>query len=274
MFSRNLFAGTWRLWRAPIGWWAVGLFLYVFADGWLVSIVARNLDVSELMASMPNAMLQTFMGAGAAPELARGAYGGFLFYFGGVFFGSGPIFAALFAMFVAPALLAGEWERGSLDALLARPVSRRAYGLTRFAVFSLATILVALVVFVAHVLVIGPIAGFSVPVNGVAEATGAWGLMALAFGAVGFLVAAATLRPAAGTGAVLALLLLMLVLNVAGLTSEAARPLGDLSLFKYWRPSEMLFRGTADAAIYVLSAGIAIVGLAVAALVFERRDLV
>ena len=274
MFSPDLFRGTLRIWRTPFVWWPIGLFLYVFVDGWLISVIARSLNVAEVMSAMPDVMLQTFMGTGASPDLARGPYGGFLFYFSGVFLGIGPILAALFAMFIAPGLLAGEWERGTLDTLLARPLPRRAYVLTRFAVFVAVATTTALVVLLAHVLVIGPIAAFDVPLRGVLLALLAWWLIAVAFGAIGFLIAAARLSAGAGSAAVLALLLAMLVLNVAALTSDAARPLAEISFFKHWRPLDMLFKEVAEAAAFALPAGVAVLGLAAAVLVFERRDLI
>ena len=274
MFSPDLFRRTLRIWRTPFVWWPIGLFFYVFVDGWLVSVVARSVNVGELFSSMPNVMLQTFMGAGASAELARGQYGGFLVYFSGVFLGIGPILAAIFAMFLAPGLLAREWERGTLDTLLARPLPRRAYVLTRFAVFALAATTTALVVVVAHVLVIGPIAGFEVPVRGVLLALLAWWLVTLAFGAIGFLVAAARLSPGAGSAAIIGVLLAMLVLNVAGLTSDAARPLAELSFFKHWRPADMLFKEVAEGAALAYYAGVTAIALVAATLVFERRDFV
>ena len=273
MFSANLFVGTLRIWRTPIVWWPIGLFLYVFVDGWLVSIVAQTVNVGELFSSLPNVFLQLFAGAGASADLARGAYGGFLFYFNGVFFGIGPILAALYAMFFAPGLLAGEWDRGTLDTLLSRPLTRRAYVLTRFAVFVAVTAVIAVVIFLAHVLVIGPVAGYDVPLRGVAQASAAWALIAVAFGAVAFLVASLRLATGAGTAAALALLLLMEILNVAGLTSDVAKPLAELSFFKYWKPLDMLFRETAELTAFALAAIVAIAGLVGATLVFERRDL-
>lgn len=273
VFSPDLFKGTVRIWRTPLAWWQVGLFLYVFVDGWLVSVVAGSVNVGELFSAMPNVMVQTFWGAGASADLARGAYGGFLFYFSGAFLGIGPIFAAIFAMFLAPGLLAGEWERGTLDTLLARPLERRTYVLTRFAVFASTATAAALVIVAAHALVIGPIAGFPVPLRGVLLAMIAWWLIALAFGAIGFLVAAARLSVGAGSAAALAVLLVMVVLNVAALTSDAARPLAEVSFFKHWRPVDMLFREVAEGAAFALPAGVAALALAAATLVFERRDL-
>lgn len=273
MVSRRLLVGTLRIWRTALVWWPLGLFLYVFLDGWLVVIVARSLDVAGLMASMPSVMLQVFMGTGASPELARGDRGGILFYTSGIFLGIGPMLAALLAMFTAPGLLAGEWERGTLDTLLARPLPRRAYVWSRFVAFALLTTLVAVAVYVAHLLALGPIAGLDVPARGLAEAMAAWWLIALAFGAVGFLVAALRLSTAAGMAAILALFLVMETLNIAGLARDDLKNVAELSIVHHWRPIDLLFKETTDAAIYAVPAAVALAALALATWVFERRDL-
>ncbi len=273
MFSPRLFGGTLRIWRTALVWWPLGLFLYVFLDAVLVAIIARSLNVAEVFASMPSVMLQVFVGPGATPDLARGVRGGTLFYTSGIFLGIGPIFAALFAMFTAPGLIAGEWERGTLDTLLARPLTRRAYVATRFAAFAVLATLVAVVVFFAHVLALGPVAGLDVPARGLAEAVAGWWLMALAFGAVAFFVGALRLSRAAGTAAALALLLLMETLNIAALGRDELKELAKLSFAYHWRPIDMLFEETAGLAVFALPAGVALVALVAATLVFERRDL-
>jgi beta-exotoxin I transport system permease protein len=180
---------------------------------------------------------------------------------------------SVFAVGFAAAGVAGERQRGTLEVLLARPVSRRGLTLTMF---------VALLVFVALTVV-----AFVV---GATAASALWGVIgeiepsrlpllwlngALLFAAFGSIGLAASvsfdrLTPALGIG--LAVAIVSYFLDVLGSLWPDAKGLQPLSLFHYVRARDVL-AGNIDPVDFAVLAGVAILGLVVALVVFPRRDL-
>lgn len=187
-----------------------------------------------------------------------------------------PIAVALecvFAVGFAAAAVAGERQRGTLEVLLSRPLSRRAVVTTLFA----ATVLFVVATMSAHVvatLLSAATTGVSseldlsrLPLlwlNGV--------LLFVAVGAIGLAASVSTDRLTPALGVTLAVVLVSYVLEVLGSLWPDAAGLQPFSLFHYLQPQEIL-AGRADPFAFLVLAAATVVALGYALIVFPRRDL-
>lgn len=187
-----------------------------------------------------------------------------------------PIAVALecvFAVGFASAAVAGERQRGTLEVLLSRPISRPALVVTLF---------VALAGFVA--LTVG---AHVAATAASAVATGVAGeldlatfpilwlngfLLFVAVGAIGLAASVSTDRLTPALGATLAVVLISYVLEILGSLWPDAAGLQPYSLFHYLRPQEVM-AGEANPAAFVILASVAAAALVLALVVFPRRDL-
>lgn len=273
MPRRELFAGTLRLWRVAAVWWPLGWGLYVLLVGWLVAgfgplteLQARQLE------SLPQELGMAF-GIDRPPPLAGGRRDLVTFMFAGQIYGSALIIAAIFAMFMAPGLVAREADRGTLDTLLARPLTRRAYVWTRFAFYALVAVAFAAASLLATALSYGAIAGLEVPWLGFLLVSGELALAAIAFGAIGFAAAAWRLSTGAGTALVAVALAAMFALNIGRLTTDWLDAPSHLSFFRFWHPVAIVLEERIEPSDLLVYAGVAAAFAVLAAEIFHRRDI-
>lgn len=269
--SATLLWGTARLWRNVALWWPLGWGLYAGAVGWLIISIGQQADLQSLMAQYPPGILQAFgieSVSGVADRRLLTIY-----YLATQVFGSAPIVAAIFAMFVAPGLIGREFERGTVDTLLARPIPRRSFVWTRYLFFSFVCLALGATTFVASALVVSLAGGYAPPWVALAATSVLFGLNALAFGSIGFAVAAWRLSSAAGTVAVAIALAVMFGVNIGRSATAILDGPSKLDLYTYWRPVDMLVRDRYDALGFVLAAAVSLMFAVLAAEVFQRRDL-
>lgn len=269
--SLVLLRWTARLWRGPAIWWPTGWGIYVLAVGAVVVSISKTVDFESYLRALPPTITSAF---GLSSELPGGARSsGAVYVLGAQLFGSALIVAGIFAMFVAPGLIARDAERGTLDTLLARPIPRRTYARTRLLFFALVAVAFGFATFLGSVIAFGPVGGYDIPWRGLIACTALLTLGALAFGAVGIAVAALRLSTGAGAAAIALLLAVMFVLNLAASANDRLEPLARLSFFHYWQPIPILFSGTLDAGAAALFGAVAVLGAIIAVVGFGRRDL-
>ena len=264
-----LLAFTWRQQRVKLLVVAIALALF----GMLLVVVyaAFGRDLRAVLESglIPQGMvdlMQQLSGGGDIFSLAGSVALGMVH----------PISVALvcvFAVGFGSAAVAGERERGTLEVLLARPISRRAVYVTLF---------VALVLFVALA-----VAAQLVGVGIAAAATGVSSeldvanlpllwlndvLLFVALGAIGLAASVSSDRLAPALGVTLAVTLIGYVLEFLGSVWPDAKGIQPFSPFHYLQPSQVL-SGKGDPLDLLVLAGIAIVAAGYALVVFPRRDL-
>ena len=183
------------------------------------------------------------------------------------------ILVAIFAVGFSTTAVAGERQRGTLEVVLARPVSRRTLYVT---------LLVALVLFVGIILaasIVGTIVGSAAAgvldelptsqlpllwLNGM--------LLWVAIGAIGLAASVSFDRLTPAIGATLAIVIVSYFLDILGSLWPDAAGLQPYSIFHYLAAKDVL-AGTASAAGFGLLAAVAIVAIGWALVVFPRRDL-
>ena len=187
-----------------------------------------------------------------------------------------PIAVALnsvFAIGFATAAVAGERQRGTLEVLLSRPISRRALVGTTYAALIL-FLAITLAVFLlgslsASILwgVAGQIDTTRLPLlwlNGV--------LMYGAFGAVSLAASVSFDRLSPALGVALGLTIVSYFLDILGSLWPDAKGVQPLSLFHYMKANEVL-AGTAPLSDMAVLAAVIVVALGFALVRFPRRDI-
>jgi len=183
------------------------------------------------------------------------------------------ILVSVFAVGFATSAVAGERQRGTLEVLLARPVSRRsvyatlALSASGFIAIAIAAFLVGSALGAGAAGVAGELAFERLPVlwlNGV--------LLFGSFAAIGLAASVSSDRLAPALGVTLGILVVMYFLDVLGSLWPDAAFLQPYSLFHYLQAKAIL-TGTADAFNFALLGGIIAAGVVYSLVVFPRRDL-
>jgi ABC-2 type transport system permease protein len=213
----------------------------------------------------PEALLRAFgMDRGIDIVSGTGYLGGYLFGF------MLPMLLLVFAVAAGAGAVAGEEDRGTLELLVANPISRGRVLAEKFAALAVMAVLLGLVV-LAGVLAGGPLVGLRVGVAGLAAAVASQTLLAVLFGGLAMAVGAATgsrgLAVGVGAGAAVAA---YLVHSLAPL-SEALAWLRQLSPIWWATGNDPLQHGL-GVGLLVLLAVLGMV-LAVGGRLFARRDL-
>jgi ABC-2 type transport system permease protein len=218
------------------------------------------------------------MGSGLIPEQLMQFGGGDIFSLSGsIALGSihpiALVLNSIFAVGFAVAAVAGERQRGTLEVVLARPLSRRTLYWTLLA-GALLFVAVAVTATIVGVLVGSAIAG----VTGELTADRLpllWLNGVLLFGAIAAIGLAASVsfdRLSPALGITVGLVVVMYFLEVLGTFWPDAQFLQPYSLFHYYDPKSIL-EGSARAGDLGVLAVVALMAVAWAVVVFPRRDL-
>lgn len=183
------------------------------------------------------------------------------------------ILLSVFAIGFTTAAVAGERQRGTLEVLLARPLSRRTVYVT---------LLVAMLLFVGIVMaafLLGTV--ISATANGVGGELVAsripllWLNGLLLFAAIGTIGLAASVsfdRLSPAIGLTIAIVIVSYFLDILGSLWPDAKGLQPYSLFHYLQPKAIL-SGDADTFNFVLLGGVTAIAIVAALVIFPRRDL-
>jgi ABC-2 type transport system permease protein len=262
--SWRVFVRTWRAQRAKLLAVAIGLTIW----GTLMPIVYQAFKEQ----------IKVLLGSGAIPQpFVQFGGGDILSLPGTIALGFiHPIAVALtlvFALGFTVASVAGERQRGTLEVLLARPLSRRRLYLTLLA----ATILFIAVAMAAQVLgtfigstISGALAELQPERLGVMWLNGL--LVFAAFGAVALAASVSFDRLTPALALSLAFVLVSYFLEIIGSLWVDARGLQPYSLFHYLDPKGAL-NGTMTVGDWLVPLGVFGAGVVAALIVFPRRDL-
>jgi ABC-2 type transport system permease protein len=260
----TLFGHQWRRNRLPLVPMALGLALFQL----LITRMAPAPDeiswMTRMMAMVPPQLL-----AIAGSDMGALTPGGFL----GIGYGHPFLLLILsaWAVRVSSGALAGEIGRGTMDLLAARPVQRWQHVAAAFLAVAAGVALLASAAWAGTAvgLVWRPL-GVS-PLQILRIAAMAW-LLFVTFGAVGLAIAATQRDGGAAMGWLSGAIATSFVLEYLARIWKPMSAFRPFSLFTYYDPQHVVKAGLngADAAKL---AGVAIVALVVAVVVFRRRDL-
>jgi ABC-2 type transport system permease protein len=180
--------------RRSIVWWSLGLIAIAALIVAVYPTVRDNPDLNKLVENYPDA-LKAFI-----------AFGGELDYTSGAGYLGSELFAFIVPLLLAVAAIgaggratAGEEEAGTIELLLANPVSRRRLIVEKTAALATEVALLALVLWIS--LFVGvEIVGMDVSVANLAAATFAAALLAFSFGAIAVLAGSISGRRSVAIG--------------------------------------------------------------------------
>jgi ABC-2 type transport system permease protein len=261
VFAKSLF----DLRRAFV-WWALGLVGLVVLMVAVYPTVRDNPELNKLVDEYP-AALKAFIAFGGVVDYTSGAgyLGSELFSF------MIPLLFIVATVGNGASALAGEEGRGTLDLLLANPVTRSRVALEKFASMAAEVTGLAAVLWVALWVGSG-LAGMDVSAAHLAAATVAAAILALVFGAIEFAIGAATGHRARAIGiATAGAVAAYLVHGLAALVDALAVP-QKLSPFYHYAAGDPLRHGLALDHTLVLVA-IVVAAAVVGVVAFDRRDL-
>jgi ABC-2 type transport system permease protein len=264
LISLPLLRRTWRAQRSRVALVCVALAVWAFLMPVIYATFGRELAVLLDTGIIPDTFLRLM---GADPFSLDGAVA-----LGWVHpIGIGML--VIFPVGLGAAAIAGERQRGTLEVLLSRPLSRRAL----FATHLVTLVLIAALTTVAALA--GTVLGAAA--YGVAGELDAGALAFLALNTVALLAALAAIslaasasfdRMAAPIGIGIAVLLLGYVLEILGTLWPDAAFLQPFSPFHYLSPLDVL-GGRGNPSDIAVLAGIAAVATAYGLWRFPRRDL-
>jgi len=252
--------------RRGFAWWSLGLAGLVALIVAVYPSVRDNPALDRLVQDYPE-VLQAFIGFGGQIDYvsAAGYLGSELYSF------MVPLLFLLVAVGGGARSLAGEEEQGTLDLLLAQPVSRRRVALEKLAALTVELAAIAAVLW-ASLWVGVRVVGMSISGLHLAAATSSAGLLALAFGAVALLVGAAGGKRARSIGVTAAAAVAAYLVNSLAPLVEALEPAQKASPFYHYAVSDPLRRGLEPVHVLVLI-GIAVGAAVLTPYAFDRRDI-
>jgi ABC-2 type transport system permease protein len=178
---RSVFSKTLLDMRRALVWWSLGLVGLAAMMLAVYPTVRDNPDLNKLVQDYPE-VLKAFIAFGGDVDYVSGAG-----YLGSELFSiMVPLLFLVAAIGAGARAIAGEEEGGTLDLLLANPLSRRRLVLEKLAALTAEVVALAVVLLVA--LVVGvQLVGMDISVGNLAAATASAALLALAYGAIALL---------------------------------------------------------------------------------------
>ena len=263
---RNIALKSLRDIRRGFLWWSLGLIGFVALIVSVYPTVHSNPALEKLSQDYPKA-LQAFIAFGGAVDYASAAG-----YLGIELFSlMVPLLLLVAAIGTGAGSIAGEEERGTLELLLANPVSRTKVVLEKTValVFEIAGL--GLVLWLA--LWVGALlASMDISAGHLAAATLSAVLLALAFGTIAVLLGAATGRRTVAIGLTAAAAVAAYLVNGLAPLVHALEVPQKLSPFYHYAVGDPLRNGVSLTHLAVLVA-IAVVATGLAPWFFSRRDV-
>lgn len=258
MISSGIFRKTVRDLRWQIFWYSLGLSLM---GAFVVFIYPSYRDQLQDF-ELPEA-LQALIGTEDFTSPT-----GFL---SAEFYSWTPIMLVVFAIMAGTSALAGEEDSGTVDLLLAQPLSRRRLALSKLAGLTAASILIAAGTYIGWLISI-PFVDMDVSLARLALANAQLVPMLLVIAFLSVWCAAVLPDRKLATGLVTAIAVLSYVINYLSALVDVLSPLAWASVFNYSEGGETL-TGSFDEWKSLVLLGVALLFAVLAIAAFERRDL-
>lgn len=258
--------------RSVIIVWCFFLFLYALLTAYLFLPLQ---DIADTIAEYVDKM-------GSMVEVFAGEIGSILNPDGSLSLGKWmsleflslwPLLMSIYAIFYAGGIAAREVERGTMDMLLSQPLQRQRVIISKFLVFPLAIVSVAVASIVGMLIGMAIIGNFS-DIGGICLAFLPALLIALAVASYSLLFSCIFLEPRKAMLAAGSLTGLFYILLILARTVGPLKWLGNLSIFHYYESAAIaseLSMNWLGIGIYV---GIITICFTAAIYIFQRRDIV
>ncbi|MEO6797068.1 MAG: ABC transporter permease subunit [Candidatus Dormibacter sp.] len=254
--------------RISLVWWCLGLVAFVVILAIAYPTVRDNSELDRTFAGLPPGV-QTLLGLSAANTLTSPV--GYLNsqYFANVL----PLILLVFAIGLGAWAISGDEAAGTLELLLANPVSRIQVAIARAA--SLGLLLAILTAVAAAALVtLAPATGLNrgLPLERIVAATVACGFLALAFAAVAFAVGAALGKRSIAMASGATLAIAGYVIEGLAAQVKVLQPIRAASPWHWLIDSDPLRHGLLPES-WLLPLAVSLILIALSTVLFARRDL-
>jgi ABC-2 type transport system permease protein len=247
-------------------WWSLGLVCLVALIIGVFPTVRDNETLNELAQNYPAAIKGLVSFGGIVDYTSGPGYlGSELFAF------MVPLLFLVAAIGTGARAIAGEEEHGTLDLLLAMPLSRRRLVLEKLAALIGELVVLGLVLWLA-VVVSARLVDLGVSARHAGAAVLNVVALALAFGSIALLVGGATGHRARAIGITAALAVAAYLVNSLSTLVGFLDQIKEASPFFHYAATNPLRDGL-DAGHFLFLVAVAVVAGIAAPLVFERRDL-
>ena len=258
MISRGILLKTVRDLRWQVFWYSLGLSLLGAFVVYIYPSYREQLAEFEL----PEAM-QALIG-----DVDFTSPSGFL---AAEFYSWAPIMLVVFAIMAGTSALAGEEENGTLDLLLAQPLSRRRLAVSKLAGLTFSSIIIAAGTYIGWLISV-PFVDMDVSLARLALANLQMVPLLLAVGFLAVWCSAVFPDRKLATGVVTAIAVVSYVVNYLSALVDVLKPLAWASLFNYAEGGDTL-TGSYDEWKPLVLLGLAGLFALLALASFERRDL-
>lgn len=261
----NLLLGTLRQRRIGLFWFSFGLLVYSWMMVWYWSILGE--EYVEMIEAFPPELLVAFAGAADVEFGTLGAY------FQVEYLGTGWIIIVAAAMIIyAVKAVASEIAAGTMELLIVQPIARMKFVLSRIAGMVIYAGVLTLASFVP-IQIFGEQYDIELSGRTIALLYATGFLFILAVGSFAFMLSSAMSSgglPGAITGSILVVMWLLQAISQFAEFADALRP---VNIFEYWQPGVLINDGVVPPEVWWVYGGLTIVSLAIAVIVFLRRDL-
>ena len=263
---RNVALKTLRDMERGLVWWSLGLVALVALIVGVFPTVRDNKELNKLVQSYPEAIKGLVSFGGVVDYTSGPGYlGSELFAF------MVPLLLLVAAIGAGARAIAGEEERGTLDLLLALPLSRRRVVVEKLAAVLGELVVLGLVLWLS-IVVAAPLVDLGISAGNAGAAVLYAVALAFAFGAISLLVGAATGHRGRAIGISAALAVAAYLVNSLSALVGVLDRIKEASPFFHYAATNPLRSGFEGGHLAFLLAVAAVAGVA-APLVFDRRDL-
>lgn len=261
---RSIFLKTLRDERRSFLWWSLGLTAFVLISVLTYPSVRDAPDLTEFVEQLPESM-KALLGGNLDLASPEGYLNARLFNL------LAPLLFLIFAVSMASSAVAGEEERGTLDLLLAYPVSRSSLVLQKFAGIAVSIICLGGALWLA-IWVGAALVDMEVHAGRLTAATVSLTLLTLFFAVLALTVGCLTGRRSLSLGIAAAAAIGAYLLNSLAPLADWLEPFRILSPFYYYIDADPLRHALNLAHAAVLAIG-SLILLTVAVPGFQRRDI-
>jgi len=266
MLLRSIFLKNLRDKRKALFWWSFGLILFgLFMCAFYPTIQESAAELETYMANMPEAIVAAFGGGGSNIASPEGYLNAELFSM------MLPMMFIIYAIGFGSGVIAGEEEAGTLDLLLANPISRWRVLLEKFLAMVAGMTILSFISWLG--LVVGIYAyDMDIGLGQLGAATFSGAILGFSFGVIALAISCLTGRRGMSMGIATALAVGTYLLYIMAQIAESLEKYQKLSPFYWHLAPNPLANGLklGDMAVFI---GTIAVFLIISFIAFQRRDL-